>query len=98
MCQQDYTLKGVESKLKGQPLMKLKQSLAKNEDLETFTDEKQSYDHRYDCKFAPLTTVDVERSFSVYKSILADNRRNSTETTIEYFNAVKYNQFLFVKE
>ena len=26
-------------------------------------------------EFAPITTCDVERSFSVYKSMLADNRK-----------------------
>jgi hypothetical protein len=27
-------------------------------------------------KFAPITSVDVERSFSTYKTLLADNRRS----------------------
>lgn len=27
-------------------------------------------------KFAPITSVDVERSFSIYKNLLTDNRRS----------------------
>ena len=27
-------------------------------------------------KYAPISSVDVERSFSVYKNMLADNRRS----------------------
>lgn len=33
-------------------------------------------------KFAPVTSVDVERSFSVYKSILCDNRRSLTTENV----------------
>ena len=29
-------------------------------------------------KYAPITNVDVERSFSVYKNVLYDNRRRLT--------------------
>ncbi|KAE9522646.1 hypothetical protein AGLY_016951 [Aphis glycines] len=50
-------------------------------------------------KYSPITSVDVERSFSIYKNLLADNRRsflfenlkqalvvqcNSSECTVEY--------------
>lgn len=34
-------------------------------------------------KFAPITSCDVERSFSVYKNILTDKRRNLTENNLE---------------
>ena len=36
-------------------------------------------------KFAPLTSCDVERSFSVYKSILSDNRTNFTPEHLEQY-------------
>jgi len=36
-------------------------------------------------KFAPISSVDVERSFSKYKNILADNRRS-----FEFSNLKKY--------
>jgi hypothetical protein len=34
-------------------------------------------------KYAPITTVDVERSFSAYKNILSDRRHNFTMANIE---------------
>jgi hypothetical protein len=36
-------------------------------------------------KFAPLTSCDVERSFSVYKAILSDNRTNFTPEHLEQY-------------
>ncbi len=54
-----------------------------------------AYDHKLKTKYAPLTSVDVERSFSVYKRILTDRRQNLTETNIEMYNVINYNQFLF---
>jgi hypothetical protein len=36
-------------------------------------------------KFAPLQSCDVERSFSVYKNILADNRTNFTPENLEMY-------------
>ena len=36
-------------------------------------------------KFAPLSSVDIERSFSIYKNILNDNRTNFTPENIEKY-------------
>jgi hypothetical protein len=36
-------------------------------------------------KFAPLTSCDVERSFSIYKNILADNRTSFTPENLEKY-------------
>jgi hypothetical protein len=36
-------------------------------------------------KFAPLQSCDVERSFSVYKNILADNRTSFTPENLEMY-------------
>nr|CAD2165197.1 unnamed protein product [Meloidogyne enterolobii] len=36
-------------------------------------------------KYAPITSVDVERSFSVYKTILADNRTRFTPENLEMY-------------
>jgi hypothetical protein len=41
-------------------------------------------------KFAPLTSCDVERSFSVYKNILADNRTNFTPENLEMYLVCNY--------
>lgn len=42
-------------------------------------------------KFAPITSVDVERSFSTYKSILSDRRHNLTEDNLEKYLFVNLN-------
>jgi len=38
--------------------------------------EDFSYDHLLYFKYAPISSVDVERSILVYKNMLADNRRS----------------------
>ncbi|KAL3103911.1 hypothetical protein niasHT_022426 [Heterodera trifolii] len=43
-------------------------------------------------KFAPLTSVDVERSFSIYKSTLADNRMSFSPQNLEMYLICNYNQ------
>lgn len=42
-------------------------------------------------KFAPITSVDVERSFSVYKYILNDRRFNFTEENLEKYLIIHCN-------
>ena len=42
-------------------------------------------------QFAPLTSVEVERSFSQYKYILSDRRTNLTVEHIEMMNMVMFN-------
>jgi hypothetical protein len=34
-------------------------------------------------KYAPLTTVDVERSFSIHRALYTDRRRKTTSTNLE---------------
>ncbi|KAF0709761.1 Uncharacterized protein FWK35_00034572, partial [Aphis craccivora] len=46
-------------------------------DTNNLTDEFNMDDITY-MKFSPITSVDVERSFSSYKTLLADNRRSYT--------------------
>ena len=36
-------------------------------------------------KFAPMTSVDIERSFSIYKNILQDKRTNFTPENLEKY-------------
>ncbi|KAF0719005.1 DUF659 domain-containing protein [Aphis craccivora] len=45
------------------------------DDFIEFPDDYSSDDIVY-FKYAPITSVDVERSFSAYKTILSDNRRS----------------------
>lgn len=60
-----------------------------NEDLlENFTPRVVA-----DMKFAPLTSVYVERSFSLYKHILSDRRTNmSTDNMEKYIIVNSYNK------
>ena len=44
-------------------------------------------------KFAPITSVDVERSFSTYKRILDDRRDNFFDINIEMIIIVNFNNF-----
>lgn len=46
-------------------------------------------------RFAPITSVDVERSFSKYKYLLTDNRRSFTFDNIKYALIVQCNDFDF---
>jgi hypothetical protein len=39
----------------------------------------------YRFKYAPVTSVDVERSFSTYKNILSDRRTSFTPENLEYY-------------
>lgn len=65
----------VKENLKRVYLERLNKSLEKNPDLVKLTDS-EDYAIRQKCAYAPLTTVDVERSFSTYKNILSDRRHN----------------------
>ena len=42
-------------------------------------------------RFAPITSNDVERSFSLYKDLLTDKRRSFKEETLEYLLVIKFN-------
>jgi hypothetical protein len=84
----------VKGQLQGNCLVKLEKSLLKNPDLKKFTKEDNSYEFRCNIRFAPLVSVDVERSFSQYKDILSDKRQNMTKTTIEHLNIICFNDFL----
>ncbi|XP_031358786.1 uncharacterized protein LOC116182392 [Photinus pyralis] len=42
-------------------------------------------------KYAPITSVDVERSFSIYKHILDSRRCNFTEENLEMYIVCNYN-------
>ena len=42
-------------------------------------------------RFAPITSNDVERSFSLYKDLLRDKRRSFKEETLEYLLVIKFN-------
>jgi hypothetical protein len=84
----------VKSKIDGNALQKFIDLEAKTRDLKDFISQTNDYDYKKTIKFAPLVTVDVERSFSLYKRILSDNRMSMIETTIQYQNVIQFNHFL----
>ncbi len=72
---------------------KLNGSLSKNPDLIKFT-QNSELTHRMNTQCAPLVSVDVERSFSMYKNILSDKRRSLSEEKLTQLNILYYNKFL----
>ncbi len=44
-------------------------------------------------KYAPLTSVEIEMSFSIYRTILIPNRQNLLFQNIEMLNVIKFNSF-----
>ncbi|XP_060862145.1 uncharacterized protein LOC132939135 [Metopolophium dirhodum] len=47
-------------------------------------------DNYLSMKYAPITSVDVERSFSIYKNILTPNRSRFTEDSLSKYMVVNY--------
>jgi len=86
-------LKEVKNKLSGYVLVILEQSLARNPDLNSFT-LNIDLTFRLKTLYAPLTSVDVGRSFFQYKSILRENRQSFKEQGLESINVVHFNSFL----
>jgi len=93
-CKQLEIIESVKDQLSGNSLVKLEKSLLKNPDLKKFTDGENDYEFRYNTRFAPLVSVDVERSFSLYKDILSDKRQNMSTKTIEHLNVFSFNNYL----
>lgn len=87
-------LEEVKTKLSGFAKEKLDISLSKNSDLYKFTSKNNSMDHQIKTLYAPLISVEVERSFSIYKTILTDRRISLLEPNIEKLLVIKFNSFL----
>lgn len=83
-------IKEVEKRLTGPPLKKLKDSLKKNPDIEKFRSDGDTFDFKLKTSFAPLVSVDVERSFSMTKSILSDKPHMKVETLKKY-SVIRFN-------
>jgi hypothetical protein len=62
-------------------LQKLNKSIGKNPELITFINQND-FEHKLKTLYAPLVSIDVERSFSKYKRLLTDRRTG--------FNSRKY--------
>jgi len=87
-------LNETKSKLKDEALAKLSKSLEKNPDILEFVNNME-FTFRKKTMYAPLTSVDVERSFSIYKNILSDRRQRLTTENIEKYNVIEFNKYLF---
>jgi hypothetical protein len=90
--QLDIVLK-IKDGLTGLPRLKIEYSLSKNPDLLAFCAENAPFEHRSIRTFAPLVSVDVERSFSRHKNILQDNRRSLTTQNLEMLLSINYNNY-----
>lgn len=84
----------IRIKLTGEYLEKLDESLRKNKDYKGFNSLSQSQTVLNNQRYAPLTSVDVERSFSKSKSILKPNRESFTFEHLSKYTIVNYNSFL----
>lgn len=85
-------LNDVKSKLSGFELAKLEESLSKNPDVNFY--ENMSVNQKIKCKYMPMTSVDVERSFSIYRYILSDRRHSLSESKLAMLNVIQYNNFM----
>ena len=86
----------VKNNLHGFALQKLKDSLAKNPDIQrVVTGDGLLLEEKIFLKFSPLVSVDVERSFSAYKHFMSDRRLNFEFKNVEMCNVIQYNSFLF---
>ena len=83
----------VREQLDGFAKDKLESSLQKNPDIEEFVTSVE-LPFRVNTRFAPLVSVDVERSFSIYKDILSPNRNRLTFKNVEMLNVLKYSSFM----
>jgi len=93
MQEQFKIITNVKSQLKGEYLVKLKKSLSKNPDLESFT-SKKDLGHRLKTSCAPLTSAEVERSFSKYKNFMTENRLRFKDDNVEKYIFIQCNSNL----
>jgi hypothetical protein len=87
----------VEQFLDGSAQHRFSSNLSRNPDVKSFATEADP-EKRLKTRFAPLVSVDVERSFSLYKHILSDRRMKFSMQNIEMFNVIAYNKFLYLEE
>lgn len=73
---------------------KLKESLRKNPDFHGFNDLSQSQGLLNSQRYAKLTSVDVERSFSDFKQILKPQSQSLTMENLSMYTVIHYNEFL----
>lgn len=82
----------VKCKLSGTALDKFERVISRNPDINFF--ERMPVEQKIISRYAPLTSVDVERSFSIYKYILSDQRHSLTESNLAMLNVIQFNNFM----
>ena len=82
--------KSFKDKLDESSLAKFNKMLKKNENFMFYASKSL----RSQYKYAPLTSVAVESSFSKYKELISDRRTNLTPDNIKKLLFVNYNQFI----
>lgn len=88
-------LKKVEDMIKGTSHAQiLNRSLQKNPDFKNFTSSDVSFNEKVKRIYTPLTSCSVERSFSVYRAILRDNRTHITNDNLRNMLLIKMNHFI----
>ena len=87
-------IEDIKAKLSGSVLEKLESSLSKNPDILKVSAKTNTFDHRSQFRYAPMVSVDVERSFSKHKLILHDSRRSFTLDNLEMAIVIQYNYFV----
>jgi len=85
-------IKDAKINLEGEPLKRLEESLSNNPDLLSFISDN-TFSFKYKAQFAPLVSVDCERSFSILKFLLSD-KPNMTIINLEMQNIIRYNNKL----
>ncbi|RWS21713.1 uncharacterized protein B4U80_07221 [Leptotrombidium deliense] len=91
--EQRKILEEMHVQLDGEFKEKLEFSLSRNPDLNKFLSTDLPFEEQFKRKYAPLVSVEVERSFSVYKSFFRDNRSRFTHESIEHNMVISYNSF-----
>lgn len=90
--QQMIILNDAKRQLTGSELVKLEESLSKNPDVNFY--ENLSVDKKIQCEYIPMTSVDAERSFSIYRYILSERRHSLTESHLAMLNVIQFNNFI----
>ena len=55
---------------------------------------KMPVDQKIICDRVPMVSVEVERSFSMYKYILSDRRKSMNESNVAKLNVIQFNNFI----
>ena len=87
-------LEEAQENLTDHALEKLTSSIGKNKDLYPFTSKDHLLSFLFNIKYAPLTSVEVEWSFSALKNLLTEKRTNLSDENLEQLLVIQCNNCL----